>query len=269
MERLRTPLFIVALVAAGLVVLLELGSTWFVGGALSIADTAATSADLGVEVPAGTSVQEPTGLALRYLALVDVIPLFTVGLMGAGLLLPDRITGRAQSVATLVGSIVLILTSIVLLIAAIAALILMVTLLLAFPFGTIAYLIAYGDFPRGQAAAVLSVLMFLKLAYAAFLVAAQPRFLQNKGLVALVLTSLIANLVVAFLHNLMPIVFVSILDAIAAIVLAIVAIIWGIVLLIGSIVGILTAIRATASIARDVDPSAVVGAAGRRRGWTP
>lgn len=269
MERLRTPLFIVAVVAAGLVVLLELGSTWFVGSALSVADTTAAAADIGVEVPAGTSVQEPTGLALRYLALVDVIPLFTVGLMGAGLLLPDRISGRAQSIATLVGSIMLILTSIILLIVAIAALILMVTLLLAVPFGTLAYLIGYGDFPRGQAAAVLSVLMFLKLVFAGCLVAAQPRFLQNKGLVALVITSLVANLVVAFLHGFLPIVFVSILDAIAAIVLAIVAIIWGIVLVIGSIVGIVAAIRASASSARDVDPSVVTGALGRRPGWTP
>jgi hypothetical protein len=268
-ERLRTPFFIVALVASGLVVLLELGSTWLVGGALSLADSAVSAADLGVEVPAGTSVQEPTGLALRYLALVDVIPLLTVGLMGAGLLLPDRISGRAQSVVTLIASVVLILTAIVLLIVAIAALIFMVTLLLAFPFGTIAYLIIFGDFPRGQAAAVLSVLMFLKLVFAGSLVAAQPRFLQNKGLVALVLTSLVANLLVAFLHAFMPIIFVSILDAIAAIVLAIIAIIWGIVLLIGSIVGIVTAIRATVSSARDIDPSVVTGALGRRPGWTP
>lgn len=268
MERLRAPFFIIALAAAGLVVLLEFGSTWLVGGALSTADSATAFAGLGVDVPDGTAVQEPTGLALRYLALVDVVPLLTVALMGAGLLLPDRVSGRTQSIVTLVASIALIIMAIVLLIAAIVLLILMVSLLLAVPFGTIAYLIMYGDFPRGQAAAVLSVLMFLKLVFAGSLVAAQPRFLQNKGLVALVLTSLVANLVVAFLHGLLPIVFVSILDAIAAIVLAVVAIIWGIVLLVGAIVGIVTAVRATVSSARDIDPSALTGALSRR-GWTP
>jgi hypothetical protein len=91
-------------------------------------------------------------------------------------------------------------------------------------------------------------------------VAAQPRFIQNKGLVALVLTSLVANLIVAFLHALLPLFLVSILDAIAAIIVAIIAIIWAIVLLVGAIMGILTAVRATASSARDLayQPAATV-----------
>ena len=134
----------------------------------------------------------------------------------------------------------------------------MVTLLLAFPFGTIAYLIIWGSFPRGEAAAVLALLMFLKLVFAGTLVAAQPRFVQNKGLVALVLTSLVANVVVAFLHALVPGVLVSILDAVAAIVVAIVAIVWAIVLLIGSIPAIVTAVRATASSVRDATDAVAV-----------
>src|SRR6185369_17388454 len=100
---------------------------------------------------------------------------------------------------TLIFSILLILLALVLLFIAIAKLILMVTLLLAFPFGTIAYLIIWGSFPRGEAAVILSLLMFLKLVFAGMLVAAQQRFIQNKGLVALVITTLVANLVVAFL----------------------------------------------------------------------
>ena len=253
MERLRTPFFLMAMAAAGLIVLVEIGATWLIGGALPATELTGAAGDLGVAVPGGGAIEQPTGLALKYLALVDVIPLFVVGLMGVGLLLPDRIEGRAQSIATLVASIVLILTSIVLLIVAFVLLILMVTLLLAFPFGTIAYLIIWGHFPRGQAAAVLALVMFLKLVFAGTLVAAQPRFIQNKGLVLLVLTSLVANLLVAFLHALVPIVLVSILDAIAAIVLAIIAIVWGIVLLVGAIFGIIAAVRATASSALDVD----------------
>lgn len=252
MERLRTPLFLMAIVAIGLVVLVEIGATWILGGTVSPADLAGGLAEIGLDAPGVGEVKQPVGLAIRYLALVDVIPLFTAGLMGIGLLLPDRIEGRAQSIATLVASIVLILTAIVLLVVAIAQLILMVTLLLAFPFGTIVYLIGWGSFPRGAAAAILSLLMFLKLVFAGTLVAAQPRFIQNKGLVALVLTSLVANLIVAFLHALVPVFLVSILDALAAIILAIIAIIWAIVLLIGAIMGIVTALRATAASARDL-----------------
>lgn len=248
-DRLRTPFFVVAVIAAALVVVVELGSTLFVGGYDVGAEFAGQAGDLGLQVPAGGQVSAPPGLAVPYLALVDVIPLFVVGLMGAGLLLPHKLHGRLQGVVTLIASIVLILVALVLLFLAVVELILMVTLFLAFPFGTLAYLIGWGFFPRGDAAIVLSLLMFLKLVFAGALVLAQQRFLQNKGLVALVLTSLICNLVAAFLHGLVPGVLVSIIDAVGGIVFAIVAIIWAIVLLIGSIPAMVKAVRVSASVA--------------------
>jgi len=206
-------------------------------------------------------------VAKTYLALVDVIPLFVVGLMGAGLILPHKLHGRLQGVVTLIGAIVLILTALVLLIVAIVEVILMVTLLFAFPFGTIAYLIIWGSFPRGDAVVILSLLMFLKLVFAAALVAAQQRFIQNKGLVLLVLTSLVANLIVAFLHGLVPGFLVSITDGIAAIVLAIIAIIWAIVLLIGAIPAIVKAVRSTASTVESTaaNTAKAVGSTAARR----
>jgi len=258
MERLRTPFFIVAMVAAGLAVLVELGATYLIGGSATTGALAQQSGDLGLTVPGGGQVEVPPGLAVPYLALIDVIVVFTVALMGAGMLIPDRIHGKLQGVATLIAAIVLILVAIVLLFVAVGKLILMVTLLLAFPFGTIAYLIIWGSFPRGDAAVVLSLLMFLKLVFAGALVAAQQRFTQNKGLVALVLTTLVANLVAAILHAVVPGIIVSITDAIAAIVFAIVAIVWGLVLAIGSIPGILNAIRASAA---EIEGAAVEGAA--------
>ena len=78
---------------------------------------------------------------------------------------------------------------------------------------------------------------------------AQPRFVQNKGLVLLTLTSLICNIVCEFLHGIVPGILVSITDAIAAIVFSIVAIIWAIVLLIGSIPGIIRALQVSAEAA--------------------
>jgi len=249
MDRLRTPFFIVAMVAMALVIFVEIGSPFLLGGHNVGSDFANEAGSLGVSVPNGGQASAPPGRAISYLALVDVIGLFTIALMGAGMVFPQRLVGRLQGIVTLIGSIVLILTALVLLVIAIAEVLLMVTLFLAFPFGTIAYLIIWGFFPRGEAAVVLSLLMFLKLVFAGALVAAQQRFIQNKGLVALVLTSLVCNLVAAFLHGLVPVILVSILDDIGAIVFAIVAIIWAIILLIGSIPAIVKSVRSTASAA--------------------
>jgi hypothetical protein len=248
MERLRVPFFVIAIAAMILVVLMEIGSPFLIGGYDVGAQISQQAGDLGVSVPAGGH-SAPPGLGIPYLALVDGIALYTVVLMGVGLIIPERLQGRVQGVITLIFSILLILGALVLLFIALAKLIAMVTLLLAFPFGTIAYLIIWGSFPRDQAAVVLSLLMFLKLVFAGCLLAAQQRFIQNKGLVALVLTSLICNIVVAFLHGLVPGILVSILDALAAIVLAIVGIIWAIVLLIGSIPAIVKALRVSAEAA--------------------
>lgn len=250
MDRLRTPFFIVALVAMALVVCVEIGERLIVGGVDAgsvLTDGAATA---GLQVPAGGQVRRPAGLGIPYLALVDVIALFTVALMAAGLLIPPKLHGRLQGVVTLVVSIVLILAAAGLVVYAVAQLILMVTLLLAFPFGTIAYLILFGSFPRGTATVVLSLLMFLKLVFAGALVAAQPRFLQNKGLVLLTLTSLLCNVLVAFLHGLVPGVLVSVTDAVAGIVVGVVAVVWGVVLLVGAVMAVVTAARATADTAR-------------------
>jgi hypothetical protein len=90
---------------------------------------------------------------------------------------------------------------------------------------------------------VLSLLMFLKLAFAVLLVLAQQRFLQQKGLVVLVLISLVLNVVIAFLHGFFPLVLVSIVDTLLALVIAVVGIIWGVVLLIGAIPSIVSSIR--------------------------
>jgi hypothetical protein len=244
MDRLRVPFFLVAVAAIGLVVLLELGAALLLGGADASALVASQAADAGVSVPPGQPAPQPTGIGIRYLVLVDIVALFTVALMGAGLVLPDRLHGRIQGIATIVASIILIVVALGLLLVAIAELVLMVTLLLAVPFGTIAYLIVWGSFPRGDAAVLLSLLMFLKLAFAGALVLAQQRFLQNKGLVALVATSLVANVVVAFLHGAVPGILVSITDSVAGVVLAVAAIIWAIVLLVGAVPGVAKVLKA-------------------------
>jgi len=243
MGELRKPFFFIALVAIGLVLLVDLGAALLIGGQDATASLLTVAQERGIDVGAAGGVQQPPGRGIPYLALIDVIAFYTAALMGASLLVPEKIQGRVQGVVTLIGSIILIIVSLILLVIAFVEMMIMASLFVAAPFGLMAYLVLWGFFPRGEAAAILALLMFLKLVFAGFLILAQPRFLQNKGLVALVVTSLVATIVVAFLHGLVPIILVSILDDLAAVIIAIIAIIWAIVLLVGSIPAVVKSVR--------------------------
>lgn len=257
-EGLRTPLYIVALVLLLLAVLMELGSPWaerILSGAGSVTsqlegmDTAVLAEKLGIDqgdvegAISEATGEKPPGMGVPALVLLDGLLLFTVALMGASLILPERIHGRVQGIVTLVVSLLVLLAAIGLAFKAFALLMLMVTLLLAIPFGTLVYLVKYGSFDRGSAAAILSAVMLLKLGFAGFLAFAQQRFLAMKGLVLIVITSLVAVLVVTFLHGLVPGILVSITDAIAAIGVSVLAILWAAFLLLGSIISVIKAIK--------------------------
>jgi hypothetical protein len=113
---------------------------------------------------------------------------------------------------------------------------------MAVPFGTIAYFAAFANFDTSGAQIALSLVMVLKLVFAVCLVIAHQRFLENKGLVLIIITSLVSNLVIAFLQGLVPGFLVSITDDIAAIIVCILAIIWAVVYLIGGIVSVVKVI---------------------------
>lgn len=185
---------------------------------------------------------EPPGLGIPYLALIDGILAYTLLLTTLALVMPDRLQAKVQGIVTLVGSILLILGTIVLILLALAQLLIMISLFFAPPFGTIAYMAVWGTFPKGAAAVVLGLVLALKIGASVCLPIAHQRFLQNKGLVLLILTSLLATIIVSFLHGLVPFALVSITDAVAAIIVGILAIIWAIVLLIGSIIAVFQAV---------------------------
>ena len=255
MERLRTLFFVVALALIGLVVLAEMGSL----GVLRGVEQQATA--IGALIPQDGEVRDayedldddeldrilaqdkPPGLAVPYLALVDAILLFTVALMGVGLLIGERVHARVQGVATLLFSIFLILTAIGLIVAALIELVLMVAMFLAVPFGTLAYLVIYGFFNRAGAIAALGLLMMLKLGFSICLAVAHQRFLQNKGLVLMIITSFLGNIIISFLHGIVPGFLVSITDAVAAIIAGILAVLWAIFLLVGSVISVVKALR--------------------------
>lgn len=232
LDSLRKPFFIAALVCMVIVVLTELGSAFIITseGSGSIQD---------LDIP---------GYGIPFLAFLDGLLLYSLLSMGASLVIPERYLSRIQGIATLLLSLGILIGAIVSIIVAIGLLILMVSLLLALPFGTLIYLATYGDFPTGKAAALLGTIMTLKVASAVLLVLAQQRFLQMKSLILLILTSLVATIVVSFLHGFSIAILTSILDDIAAIVVAILGAIWAIVFLVGSIPAAIKALRVDRAI---------------------
>lgn len=228
LDELRKPFFVIALVLILLVVLIEAGS----GLLLNLGTPGAAS--LGAKTP---------GYGITYLAFLDGFVFYITLLIGLALVIPERLQGRVQGCATAIVSFFGCLGTIFAIITCLIMLIVMVTLLLAPIFGTIAYLAIYGHFDRSGAAVTLSLIMALKLGFVVCVVLAHQRFLQNKGLVLIVLTSLLANLIIGFLHNFVPLPLVSITDAIGAIVVGILAVIWAVIMLVFAIIGIVKAIH--------------------------
>jgi hypothetical protein len=157
------------------------------------------------------------GFGIASLAMFDLFVLLTTALIAAPLILGNATVGRTQGLVTLIVSVLILLASLVMLFMAISLLFVMLGLLPFIPF----YLAVFASFPKGAAAAVLSLAMLLKLGFALALIVAHQRFLENTGLVIIIAISLGLTLLVTFLHG-FPRVFVSITDDIAAIIILIV-----------------------------------------------
>ncbi len=165
------------------------------------------------------------GFGVEALQYVDVYLLFTMAIMSLGLILGERIHAKVQGVITLIVAIIIIIVAIIKIFIILAKLLIMVGLLLAIPFGTLAYLIIYGDFDTSAAYAVMALLFVLKVVFGALLLLAHQDFLKNIGLIVYTLLAFVGMIVVSFLYAIVPGFLVSITDAIAGIVLAIIGII--------------------------------------------
>jgi hypothetical protein len=255
MEKLRKSFFIAATAIAFVVILVEVGSSLLgeAGNEVSVSQLRRVAEDLdmgeaidqidGPDVRRVSENENPPGLAIGYLALVDGLLLFNILLVAISLFLRERVQARLQGILTLIFSLLIIIGGIGLIFFAFGMLMLMIALLTAAPFGTIAYFAIYGFFDRPDASALLGLLMVLKIGFVVCLVLAHQRFMQNKGLVFLILTSFLCGVIVSFLHAFVPLFLVSITDAVAAIIVAIIAVIWAIVLLLGSLKSIMKALR--------------------------
>ena len=217
---LRAPFFWVALVIMFMIFLGDIGSTLLLGGKGTV-----------------------QGLGIPYTAFVDGLLLFIVIVTGLSLIVSANIQGKVHGILSLIVSLVVIILGIMKIIVAFLLLILMLSLLLAIPFGTLIYLAEFGHFKREAAAVVLSSTMGLKFIFIVLLVLAHQKFLKNKGLVLLTLTSLLCGVIISFLHGFVPLPLVSITDALAAIVVALLGVIWAILFLILSIPSIVRAVK--------------------------
>lgn len=174
------------------------------------------------------------GLGVRALGMFDGLLLFIVLLIALSTVLPERIHGRLQGIATLIVAILVIIASFLFAMLSLQMLAVLLALIASPPFGWIIYLAAF-RLDYSGAATELALSMLLKLCFAGFLVAAQQRYLQNKGLVLMMLSSMLANLIISFLHGFVPGILSPITDSIAAIVVAILTLLWALWCLIRSI----------------------------------
>jgi len=225
MDTLRKPFFVAALILCALVVVIELTGTLVVrpGGA-------------------GTELATP-GQGIRALAIVDGLLLYQLFLMGIALVVNERLYSRIQGIGSCLVSLILLVGGVLALVASFVLLMLMITLLMATPFGTIAYFAIFGHFPFASATITLSILMTLKMFMVICLLVANLRFLTMKGLMLLVITSLAANFIVHFVHAVVPGFLVSISDGVGALIVIILGLVWAIVLLVYAIPAILKALR--------------------------
>lgn len=250
---LRRPLFILAVISLALVVLVELGLPGLLLDGPPSLPPVKASDELGVPrellAGSGSNVPQPPGAGIAFLAFLDGLLLFTVVMVGLSLLIPPRIYGKLQGLLTLVVSLLWMLACLLAGLAALATLMLMIGLFVAAPFGTLAYLAIWGSFSTGKAAALLGLLLFLKICFGVFLVLSQPKFLQVKGLMVLLMLSVVLQLVLGFIHGFLPGPVVAIGDQLWAVVTAVAALVWALVMLIFSLPAIVKAVRSTGSVA--------------------
>lgn len=132
LDSMRKPIFLVALIAIFLTVLVELGS-------IAVLKQPANSAVASLDV-------STTGKAIPAMALLDGLVFYATLIIGIALLVPERLQSKVQGIVTLIFAILLLIACIGTLISDLVQLILMVSLLMAPIFGTIAYFAIWASF---------------------------------------------------------------------------------------------------------------------------
>lgn len=190
-----------------------------------------------------TRPDNPPGLGIPALALIEGLLALVLLITALPLLIGERATGVLTGGLSIIGGLVGLLTAIATAIVAFTALMLMVSLLLAAPFGTLAYLALFGSFDTGGAGVFTSLILGLTLGALVLLVFAQQRFVKGKGLMLLLGTAALLVFVTSLLHSIVPGFLASITDALAALITAIVSAIWALLVLIWGVVAAVRVLR--------------------------
>lgn len=221
---MRIPFFVLAVLSMALVVAVELATLAFLRNA----------ADTPESLP---------GLGGPYLVLLDGILFYFVIVASLGYFRFKALAARIVAVATLILSLLGVVGSVLMIVAAVLAIMLMLGLLFATPFGTLAYLDLFANFPKQPALNALSLIMLLKVFFLLMLALTHPGYLKNKWLVILVGLSMLATWLTSTLIAWPPTFLSSITDAVGALITAVIALVWLIATLIASIVGIVKVLR--------------------------
>lgn len=264
-SKIRTPLFIcIALIVSLLVIGVETGNSYRATGNIfeelggrfseikeafeSFGQSGANETNANIsgiskleECLAAESEDAP-GYGIASLQYVDCLLLFSIFMVALPLVAKAEIVAKLQGVLTVIISLITLVFGFLFILKVVAMLFLMTSLMLAIPFGTITYMVLYGSFETGEAAAIMSTLMTLKIAIAVLLLLAHEQFLKNLGLILLIGTSLITMVILGFLHNFLPIFLVNITDAIGALINVIIALLWSIILLFSGLAGVIKVI---------------------------
>jgi hypothetical protein len=176
--------------------------------------------------------------------LVSLLLAFSLGLMALDPIpLWQKIAPRLLGIGTLIVMVVGFVLTVIAVFAAIQLLLLMISLLLAAPFGTMAYLALWGDFDTDASRQVLALVILLQVVGAIMVLLVNPSLLKNIFLLLLFASALGMTFLLGFLHALPPSFLVSITDAVGGIVAGILAALWMIVFIFGALGAIIRAIR--------------------------
>lgn len=223
---MRIPFFILAVLSMVLVVAVEL-------------------ATLALLRNAAGAPESPPGLGGPYLVLLDGILVYFVIVTSLGYFRfkAKARVAEATAVASLILSLIGVVASLLLIVVAFLAIMLMLGLLFAAPFGTLAYLDLFANFPKQRAVAALSFIMLLKVFFLLMLALTDLGYLKNKMLVILIGLSMLATWLTSTLIAWPPGFLSSITDAVGALVTAVIAFVWLIVTLVASVIAVVRIFR--------------------------
>lgn len=180
----------------------------------------------------------PPGLGLPSLALVDIGWLVTIVILGLEAFLPrptdpehprSALYTGAQALTRLLAGVAQIVTSIMVAVTASTLLMTMISLLTALPFGTLVYIAIWGTFDRETAETLLGAALVARVVAAAAILCHRPSARLLRHLLPLFVSGVGCAALLSFLHGAVPMLLVSLLDALAAVIIAIVGLVWGVV----------------------------------------